>query len=67
VNGRLEHAISLLRDVRGARLTALFAPEHGLWGAPPDHASIATDRDPVTGACLQLYGSGASRPRACCR
>jgi uncharacterized protein YbbC (DUF1343 family) len=57
VNGRLEHAISLLRDVRGARLTALFAPEHGLWGAPQDHATIATDRDPVTGMRVSsLYG-----------
>ena len=57
VNGRLEHAISLLRDVRGARLTALFAPEHGVWGAPQDHATIATDRDPVTGMRVSsLYG-----------
>ena len=57
MNGRLEHAISLLRDVRGARLTALFAPEHGLWGAPQDHATIATDRDPVTGMRVSsLYG-----------
>ena len=47
----------LLRDVRGARLTALFAPEHGLWGAPQDHATIATDRDPVTGMRVSsLYG-----------
>jgi len=57
VNGRLEHAIALLRDVRGAKLTALFAPEHGLWGAPQDHATIATDRDPLTGMRVSsLYG-----------
>jgi uncharacterized protein YbbC (DUF1343 family) len=57
VNGRLEHAIMLLRDVRGAKMTALFAPEHGLWGAPQDHATIATDRDPVTGLRVSsLYG-----------
>jgi uncharacterized protein YbbC (DUF1343 family) len=57
VDGRLEHAITLLRDVRGARMTALFAPEHGLWGAPQDHATIATDRDPVTGMRVtSLYG-----------
>ena len=57
VNGRLEHAISLLHDVRGARLTALFAPEHGLWGAPQDHATIDNDRDPVSGLRVtSLYG-----------
>ena len=57
VNDRLEHAISLLRDVRGAKLTALFAPEHGLWGAPQDHATIANDRDPVSGLRVtSLYG-----------
>jgi uncharacterized protein YbbC (DUF1343 family) len=57
VDARLEHAITLLRDVRGAKMTALFAPEHGLWGAPQDHATIATDRDPVTGMRVtSLYG-----------
>jgi uncharacterized protein YbbC (DUF1343 family) len=58
VDGRLEHAVTLLRDVRGARLAALFAPEHGLWGAPQDHATIATERDPVTGLrATSLYGT----------
>ena len=32
VSARLEHAVALLRDVRGARLAAVFAPEHGLVG-----------------------------------
>ena len=37
--------------------TALFAPEHGVWGAPQDHATIATDRDPLTGMRVSsLYG-----------
>src|SRR5438093_1532995 len=44
VNRRLEHAVTLLSDARGVRLTRLFAPEHGLWGAPQDHATIASDR-----------------------
>ena len=57
VNGRLDHAAVLLRDVRSARLTRLFAPEHGLWGAAQDHAPIAGARDPVTGlAVASLYG-----------
>jgi uncharacterized protein YbbC (DUF1343 family) len=58
VDARLEHAVTLLGDVRGARLTALFAPEHGLWGAPQDHATIATERDPSTGLrATSLYGT----------
>ena len=58
VNRRLEHAVTLLSDARGVRLTRLFAPEHGLWGAPQDHATIASDRDPVTGLpVISLYGA----------
>lgn len=58
VNARLEHAAVLLHDARGTRLTRLFAPEHGLWGAAQDHAHIAGARDPVTGlAVASLYGT----------
>jgi uncharacterized protein YbbC (DUF1343 family) len=58
VTARIEHAVPLLSDVRGARLAALFAPEHGLGGAAQDHAAIATTRDPVTGlAVTSLYGA----------
>jgi uncharacterized protein YbbC (DUF1343 family) len=57
VNTRLEHAAVLLHEARGLRLTRLFAPEHGLWGAAQDHAAIAGARDPVTGlAVASLYG-----------
>lgn len=57
VNARLQHAAGLLRDAAGGRLVRLFAPEHGLWGAAQDHASVATTRDPVTGLpVLSLYG-----------
>jgi uncharacterized protein YbbC (DUF1343 family) len=57
VDRRLQHAVTLLRDLRGARLAALFAPEHGLWGAAQDHASIASTRDPATGLRVtSLYG-----------
>jgi uncharacterized protein YbbC (DUF1343 family) len=57
VDGRLDHAVSLLRDVRGARLVALFAPEHGLWGAAQDLIPIAAERDPLTGLrVVSLYG-----------
>jgi uncharacterized protein YbbC (DUF1343 family) len=57
VDARLDHAVDLLRDVRGARLAALFAPEHGLWGAAQDLVHIAADRDPLTGMrVVSLYG-----------
>jgi uncharacterized protein YbbC (DUF1343 family) len=58
VDRRYEHAARLLADARGVRLTALFAPEHGLWGAAQDHAAIGTARDPVTGLRVwSLYGA----------
>jgi uncharacterized protein YbbC (DUF1343 family) len=58
VDGRLEHAISLLRKAPGARLAALMAPEHGLWGAPQDHIRISAEVDPLTGLPVHsLYGT----------
>jgi uncharacterized protein YbbC (DUF1343 family) len=58
VDRRLDHAVDLLRDVRGARLAALFAPEHGLWGAAQDLVHIAATRDPLTGMrVVSLYGN----------
>src|SRR6266850_2328425 len=57
VDARLDHAVDLLRDVRGARLAALFAPEHGLWGAAQDLVPVAAEGDPLTGLrVVSLYG-----------
>jgi len=57
VDARLEHAVALLSDVRGATLAALFAPEHGVWGAPQDLIFVGNERDPVTGQRVtSLYG-----------
>ena len=57
VDRALRHAAPLLADLRGVRLAALWAPEHGLWGAPQDHAHIRSERDPVTRLGVQsLYG-----------
>ena len=57
VDHRLDHAATLLADVRGARLVRLLAPEHGLWGAAQDHARIGAARDPATGVPVaSLYG-----------
>src|SRR5260370_1367735 len=58
VDRRYAHAALLLGDVRDARLVALFAPEHGLWGSLQDHAAVGAARDPVTGLRVwSLYGA----------
>jgi uncharacterized protein YbbC (DUF1343 family) len=58
VDGRLEHAVTLLGDMPGSRLACLMAPEHGLWGAPQDHAPIGPEVDPLTGLpVFSLYGA----------
>jgi uncharacterized protein YbbC (DUF1343 family) len=58
VDARLEHAATLLGDLSRARLVSLMAPEHGLWGAPQDHARIRPEVDPVTGLpAFSLYGA----------
>jgi uncharacterized protein YbbC (DUF1343 family) len=57
VDWKLRHAAPLLRDARGMKLVALWAPEHGLWGAPQDHAHIRAAHDPVTRLPVHsLYG-----------
>jgi uncharacterized protein YbbC (DUF1343 family) len=58
VDRELEHAVTLLADLPGARLIRLFAPEHGLWGAAQDHAAVRVTRDPATTLpVLSLYGA----------
>src|SRR5215475_12780953 len=53
----LDHATRVLQSMRGVKLRRLFAPEHGLTGAAQDHASIAAERDGLTGLpVLSLYG-----------
>ena len=57
VDRRLRHAAPQLAEARGVRLQSLWAPEHGLWGAPQDHAHIRFERDAVTGLPVHsLYG-----------
>ena len=57
VDNQLRHAIDLVGSLRGVRLFALFAPEHGVWGAAQDHARIQNSRDPRTGLRVwSLYG-----------
>ncbi len=57
VTSELEHATEVIRSIRGARLHALFAPEHGLWGTAQAEARVATRRDRSTGTPIwSLYG-----------
>lgn len=58
VDSRLRHAATLLGELPGTRLTRLWAPEHGIWGAAQDHATVRPGRDPVTGLPVEtLYGA----------
>jgi len=58
IDSRYDHAVTLLRDLRGVKVRTLLAPEHGLWGAPQDHIWIDGTRDPVTGLPVwSLYGA----------
>ncbi len=51
-------SIDLLSKARGVRLTALFAPEHGIRGEAEGGAKIATDVDARTGVPIySLYGA----------
>ena len=53
----LTHGVRLLHAGRGWKLTALFGPEHGIWGEAQDMAHIDHSTDPVTGLPVySLYG-----------
>lgn len=53
----LQHAVSLLHAGRGWKLTALFGPEHGIWGEAQDMAHVGHSSDPMTGLTVySLYG-----------
>ncbi|MEO8035695.1 MAG: DUF1343 domain-containing protein, partial [Acidobacteriota bacterium] len=53
----LRHAVNLLHAGRGWKLTALFGPEHGIWGEVQDMAHVTHSADPLTGLTVwSLYG-----------
>jgi len=57
VTRELTHAVHAVALIRGARLTALFAPEHGIAGAAQDHARVGSLRDRSSGLPVwSLYG-----------
>jgi uncharacterized protein YbbC (DUF1343 family) len=53
----LQHAVRLLNAGRGWSLTALFGPEHGIWGEAQDMAHVEHSDDPLSGLPVySLYG-----------
>lgn len=51
------HAVRVLHAGRGWKLTALFGPEHGIWGEAQDMAHVEHSYDPLTGLEVHsLYG-----------
>lgn len=58
IDSRLRHAATLLGALPRLTLVSLWAPEHGIWGAAQDHATVRATRDPVTGLPVEtLYGA----------
>jgi uncharacterized protein YbbC (DUF1343 family) len=61
VTSHLQHAVKLLYNGRGWKLTALFGPEHGVWGEAQDMDHVEHSTDPLTGLPVySLYGKSES-------
>ncbi|PYQ60443.1 MAG: DUF1343 domain-containing protein, partial [Acidobacteria bacterium] len=57
VTSDLRHAVRVLHAGRGWKLTALFGPEHGIWGEAQDMEHVDHTIDPLTGLPVySLYG-----------
>ncbi|HJT16993.1 MAG TPA: DUF1343 domain-containing protein [Thermoanaerobaculia bacterium] len=57
VTSDLRHSVRVLHAGRGWKLTALFGPEHGIWGEAQDMEQIDHTSDPLTGLPVySLYG-----------
>lgn len=62
VNRSMQHAVDLLSKLPATKLTALFAPEHGIRGAIQAGGSVVNVTDPRTGIPVySLYGQ-TTRP-----
>ena len=54
-NGRF--IVDVFRSMAGVKVTALFSPEHGLWGTTPDGEKIGSETHPVYNLPVySLYG-----------
>lgn len=57
VTSDLRHSVRVLHAGRGWKLTALFGPEHGIWGEAQDMETVDHTSDPLTGLPVySLYG-----------
>jgi uncharacterized protein YbbC (DUF1343 family) len=52
-NSNGEYIVDVLRNMPDVKVTALFGPEHGLWGKEQDAIKIDNQTDPLYG--LQVY------------
>ena len=52
-NSSGRYIVDVIRDIPDVKVTALFGPEHGLWGKEQDAIKIDNQTDPVYG--LQVY------------
>jgi uncharacterized protein YbbC (DUF1343 family) len=60
VDIRLRHIISLLH-ARNTQITAIYAPEHGLWGTAQDQVEIDPSRESILNVPIfSLYGKHRS-------
>src|SRR3972149_5809975 len=59
VDSRLTHAAALLADLPRVRLVRLFAPEHGLWGAPRGRAPARASLRGLDALVIDLQDVGA--------
>lgn len=58
VNSKLEMTLDVLRSTPGVELTALFGPEHGIYGDVPAGDKIQSRKDERTGLPVHsLYGA----------
>jgi len=63
VNSQRRPTVDLLARTPGVRLTALFAPEHGIRGTIPAGVNFKNDRDRATGLpVFSLYGGKDHKP-----
>lgn len=64
VNRRRESTIDVLRRAPNAKLVALFAPEHGLYGNEPAGKNLADTKDPRTGLPVYSLHGRTRKPTA---
>src|SRR5512133_2765007 len=65
VDARLRHARDLVAGKAGRRLTALFSPQHGIFGEKQDNmVESAHGRDPVLGVPVYSLYADVRRPTA---